>query len=156
MKKCIVAGVLIMSVDGKKVLLVKHKKLGVWIYPGGHIEENESPLECAIRESVEETGSSFEVLSTDNFSVIEEGAKSLPKPLVIMDEIVPYATGTHEHFDMIYLGVAKNDEFRRNDESSDCRWFEYDHIDDLKTFDNVKQIIRFAFNSFETLHNPSH
>ena len=68
MKKCIVAGVLIFSEDGRKVLLVKHRKLGIWIYPGGHIEKSENPLECAIRESKEETGASFEILSTSDFT----------------------------------------------------------------------------------------
>lgn len=151
MKKCIVAGVLILNGDATKVLLVKHKKLGVWIYPGGHIEENESPLDCALRESAEETGSSFEVLTIDKFSVNEEGAKSLPRPLVIMDEIVPYATRAHRHFDMIFLGVTGSMDFHCNDESSDCRWFDKGEIDDLETFDNVKEIIRYGFRTFADL-----
>lgn len=41
--------------DGK-VLLVKHKKLGLWLPPGGHIEANEYPHVAAERECVEETG----------------------------------------------------------------------------------------------------
>ena len=40
----------------KKFLLVHHKKLGVWVQPGGHVELNESPEEAAIREVYEETG----------------------------------------------------------------------------------------------------
>ncbi|MCL4446951.1 MAG: NUDIX domain-containing protein [Thermoplasmatales archaeon] len=153
MRKCIVAGVLIISPDGKKVLLMKHRKLGVWIYPGGHIEENENPLECAIRESVEETGSDFDILTSNSFKVIGEGAKSLPQPLVIMDEIVPYSGGAHQHFDMIYLGIAKSLEFHSNDESSDCRWFERDEIADIETFDNVKAIIGYGLDTFSKVYN---
>jgi ADP-ribose pyrophosphatase YjhB (NUDIX family) len=153
LRRCIVAGVLIISADGRKVLLVKHKKLGVWIYPGGHLEENETPLECAVRESEEETGSSFEVLNTNGFVVCTEGANSLPNPLVIMDEIVPYSTGAHRHFDMIYLGIARSMEFQSNNESTDCRWFEKKDIDDLETFDNVKNIIKFSFDTFVDLAN---
>lgn len=41
--------------DGK-VLLVKHKKLGIWLNPGGHIEPGELPHEAAEREFYEETG----------------------------------------------------------------------------------------------------
>jgi len=53
-KKCIVAsGVLVR--DGK-VLLVKHPKLGVYIYLGGHVEEGETPIEAVEREFREETG----------------------------------------------------------------------------------------------------
>lgn len=39
-----------------KVLLVKHKKLQIWLAPGGHIEPNELPHQAAEREFWEETG----------------------------------------------------------------------------------------------------
>jgi hypothetical protein len=39
-----------------KVLLHRHRKLGMWLPPGGHIEENELPDEAAVREVLEETG----------------------------------------------------------------------------------------------------
>ncbi len=151
LKKCIVAGVLIINREGDKVLLVKHRKLGVWIYPGGHLEDGENPQECAIRESKEETSSTFKILSADEFSISEEGAKSLPQPLIIMDEIVPYSNGPHEHFDLIYIGMAENMEFRSNDESSDCRWFNQGEIDSLETFDNVKKIIGKGFETFSRI-----
>ncbi|MEM0135548.1 MAG: NUDIX domain-containing protein, partial [Thermoplasmatales archaeon] len=155
LRKCIVAGVLILSRDGKKVLLVKHRKLGVWIYPGGHIEKNENPLECAIRESVEETGSDFSIFSTDNFTIRDEGAVSLPHPLLIMDEIVPYPDEPHKHFDVIYLGVAESLEFHSNDESTDIRWFEKEGIEDIETFDNVKKIIMKGFDTFHRISSTS-
>jgi 8-oxo-dGTP pyrophosphatase MutT (NUDIX family) len=41
--------------DGK-ILLVKHKKLGFWLNPGGHLEPNELPHQAAEREFFEETG----------------------------------------------------------------------------------------------------
>lgn len=47
------AGILIHE---NKVLLVKHKKLGIWLNPGGHIEANELPHQAAEREFCEETG----------------------------------------------------------------------------------------------------
>jgi len=47
------AGILIHE---GKVLLIKHKKLGVWLAPGGHIELNEMPHQAAEREFWEETG----------------------------------------------------------------------------------------------------
>jgi HAD superfamily hydrolase (TIGR01509 family) len=37
------------------VLLV-HKKLGIWVQPGGHIEAGEAPGDAALRETTEETG----------------------------------------------------------------------------------------------------
>ncbi|MDX1745166.1 MAG: NUDIX domain-containing protein, partial [Halobacteriales archaeon] len=43
-------------VDGERVLLVDHARLGRWLQPGGHIEARETPVEAAIREVREETG----------------------------------------------------------------------------------------------------
>lgn len=33
--------------NNKKVLLMYNKKLNKWLQPGGHIEENETPIETA-------------------------------------------------------------------------------------------------------------
>jgi 8-oxo-dGTP diphosphatase len=38
-----------------KALLIKRKE-GVWAFPGGKLESNESPIEAAYRELAEETG----------------------------------------------------------------------------------------------------
>ena len=57
MKKHYAAGGVVIKKenDGLKVLLIKDS-YGHWTWPKGHIEENESPLEAAMRESSEETG----------------------------------------------------------------------------------------------------
>ncbi len=39
-----------------EVLLVRGKKGGKWSFPKGHIERNETPIQCARRELLEETG----------------------------------------------------------------------------------------------------
>ncbi|MCA9372860.1 NUDIX domain-containing protein, partial [Candidatus Woesebacteria bacterium] len=41
--------------DGK-LLLVKHRKLGFWLAPGGHLDPEELPHLGAEREVFEETG----------------------------------------------------------------------------------------------------
>ena len=41
-------------VNDGKVLLIKHKKLGIWLAPGGHIDGNELPEKAAEREFWEE------------------------------------------------------------------------------------------------------
>lgn len=43
-------------VGSRGVVLHKHKRLGLWIQPGGHIEAGEMPWEAALRETIEETG----------------------------------------------------------------------------------------------------
>ena len=43
--------------DGEgRVLLHRHKRLGIWLQPGGHLDPGESPADAAVRETLEETG----------------------------------------------------------------------------------------------------
>jgi 8-oxo-dGTP pyrophosphatase MutT (NUDIX family) len=44
-------------VDGDgRVLLHRHKRLGRWLQPGGHLDPGEHPADAAVRETREETG----------------------------------------------------------------------------------------------------
>jgi len=53
-KICLTASALLIHQN--KVLLIKHKKLNIWLGPGGHIDEGELPHQAAEREFLEETG----------------------------------------------------------------------------------------------------
>lgn len=43
-------------VGPRGLLLLKHKRLGLWVQPGGHIDPGETPWDAALREAREETG----------------------------------------------------------------------------------------------------
>jgi 8-oxo-dGTP pyrophosphatase MutT (NUDIX family) len=43
-------------VDGERVLLHRHKRLGRWLQPGGHVDPGEGAPDAALRETLEETG----------------------------------------------------------------------------------------------------
>lgn len=48
-----------------KVLLVKHRKLEMWLNPGGHLDPGEKPHQGAEREFFEETGVEVEAYGTN-------------------------------------------------------------------------------------------
>ncbi|KKL46412.1 hypothetical protein LCGC14_2345830, partial [marine sediment metagenome] len=39
----------VFIINDEKILLIHHKKMNVWLPPGGHVEENEIPSDTAIR-----------------------------------------------------------------------------------------------------------
>ena len=54
----------ILVVQDNAVLLHMHKKLHIWLPPGGHIELDEDPNQAAIREAKEETGLDIELVGS--------------------------------------------------------------------------------------------
>ncbi len=96
----------------KGVLLHRHKRLGMWLQPGGHIEPAESPWEAARREATEETGLELDWPSPQ-----------YPPSLVHVD-VHPAANG-HTHLDLRYLLAPAGDETPDPPagESQDVRWF---------------------------------
>lgn len=83
-KSCFTAaGCLIVD---KKVLLVHHKKLGLWLNPGGHIEPDELPHQAAEREFYEETGIVVEAFYTNyELFTTSKDKKSKPQTQVAHD-----------------------------------------------------------------------
>lgn len=52
----ITLGVRVMATEDGKVLLVRHRSMGGWYFPGGGVEPGETAAMSAARELVEETG----------------------------------------------------------------------------------------------------
>ena len=51
-----VTGSAIVLDGAGRTLLHRHKRLGRWLQPGGHVDPGESPDQAALREAREETG----------------------------------------------------------------------------------------------------
>lgn len=62
------AGCVLFSKDFKKVALVYRDKNKDFDFPKGHIEKGESLVECAIRETEEETGRKCKIIFDEHFS----------------------------------------------------------------------------------------
>src|ERR671921_2946421 len=81
-----------------KVLLHLHRRLGMWLPPGGHIENDELPDDAAVREVLEETGIRVRLVGERREDV--EGPVQLHRPPgVQLENIGP----GHQHIDLIYF-----------------------------------------------------
>lgn len=98
---------------GKRgVVLHRHKRLGLWLQPGGHIDPGESPWQAAWREASEETGLAL------------AGPDEAP-PVVHVD--VHHGAHGHLHLDLRYLFDGGDaDPAPGPEESQEVGWFEWD------------------------------
>ncbi|QGA80743.1 NUDIX hydrolase [Candidatus Nanohalobium constans] len=119
-----VAGCLVVE-DGK-LLLLDHSKYGVWLPPGGHVEERETPDEAAKRETMEETG--LEVELQHSSGVVEEEFIDIPRPF---NANLHKVEDGHWHCDYLYLARIKNEEEATHDHEHDgVKWFSKEELSD--------------------------
>jgi 8-oxo-dGTP pyrophosphatase MutT (NUDIX family) len=74
-------------VGSRGVVLHRHKRLGLWLQPGGHIDPGEAPWNAAAREAAEETGLPV----------------SLAEPVELLHVDVHPGPRGHTHLDVRYL-----------------------------------------------------
>ena len=128
-----------------KLLMVFHKKLGVWVIPGGHLEPNELPHEGALREVSEETGVNAVVLDASSLACVESPKeRQLPSPVLTLREVIPGKNGAsdHIHIDLIYGCMADEQAplRKQEEEVNEVKWMSLREVLDSNTFASVKAL----------------
>jgi 8-oxo-dGTP pyrophosphatase MutT (NUDIX family) len=96
-------------VGRRGVVLHRHKRMGIWLQPGGHVEPRETPWDTARREVGEEIGL--------------PGRHPAGGPRLVHVDLHRAPMG-HVHLDLRYLLLASEDDPRPPPgESPDARWF---------------------------------
>jgi 8-oxo-dGTP pyrophosphatase MutT (NUDIX family) len=125
------ASAFVLSPLSDAVLLILHKKLGLWLQPGGHIEAADvSLLAAARREVAEEVGAA---LRSDGGVVFDLDIHAIPAR---KDE------PAHEHFDVRFCFHTASLAFAGSDEVADARWVALAEIDQLTTDESVLRVAR--------------
>ena len=112
------ASALVVDAAGARVLLVRHRKGGFWVQPGGHCEPADRTLaQAALREATEESGIA-------GLTVVGPGPVDLDR------HELPSAFGAcRVHLDVRYLLVAPDGaEPAVSEESDDVGWFGWDEV----------------------------
>ena len=134
-----------------KLLLHVHKKLGVLLQTGGHIEVTETPWQAVCHEITEETGYKLDQLKILQPPVRIKsltGASLHPQPVVHNTHNFD-PEGIHKHTDISYAFITEGDPQNRPDEGESVifRWVdvaELRAIETNKIFENVREIGKFV------------
>ena len=125
-----------------RTLLLHHRKLAIWVPPGGHIDLNELPHIAALREVWEETGLQAELLrapqSLGNIEV-------LPQPeCILLEDITP----GHQHIDLIYFArVIGGDLLPAERETLAAHWYSWEELANPEIAEDMRVLGRRAIEA---------
>lgn len=120
----------LISADGARALLTHHRKLNLWLQPGGHADGDPDVQAVALREAREESGlARIEPVSSEVFDVDVHRIPARP------DE------PEHVHYDVRFLLRAVGDETPRiSAESHALRWATAEELAGMEVDDSVRRM----------------
>lgn len=129
-------------VRDQRTLLLLHRKLGMWLPPGGHIDPHELPHVAALREVREESGYEAELLARGERMGY---AEVLPQPhCILLEDITP----GHQHIDLIYFArVVAGELLVAEREATNARWMNWDELGEPQIHEDIRVLGRRAIEA---------
>jgi 8-oxo-dGTP diphosphatase len=152
------ASMVVIDPDLISVLLVHHNATGKWVFPGGHLDPDETPAEAALREVYEETDVRAEIAGQQPRYI--PGTVWHPGPWITAEIPAPAkperpgkpAEVAHTHIDLLFIGTAENDSTPSGpaDEVSSVRWVRLEEVTDLDVRAEVPDLAWSAYRLLTT------
>jgi 8-oxo-dGTP pyrophosphatase MutT (NUDIX family) len=138
----ITAAAWIVSADRRRALLTHHRKLDRWLQLGGHADGQWQVEEVALREAREESGfERFDFVTIDGTLMpFDVDVHEIPARY---DELGNIIEDAHEHYDVRFLLVARDDKpIQVSDESHDVAWFTPEEVRQVSGEESVLRMLR--------------
>ena len=120
-------------INDNKVLVIRQKQ-GFWGFPKGHIEEGESEIQTAIRETKEET----------NLDVVIEDETRFCLSYIIEDKQI-------NKYVVYFIAKAINNDVKLQiEEIDDIAWVDIEKVEDILTFDNLQELWEVVLNKVKS------
>ncbi|MEO8107111.1 MAG: NUDIX hydrolase [Actinomycetes bacterium] len=128
------ASALVVNAERSRVLLCLHRKVGLWLQFGGHIESVDGSLaNAALREATEESG-------IDGLTLVDDLPTRLDR------HAAPCGGGARYHLDVQFVAVAPLGAHPvTSEESLDVAWFDPAALPE-KTDDAVRALVDDAMS----------
>ena len=134
----------VVSHDGKRHLLMHHRKLNKWLQPGGHADGDPDLVSVALKEVAEETGlEGLDVVAgPDGLLPLDVDVHAIPARFDAQGRLTEDA---HDHHDVRYLVQSTADDaIQANHESNDLRWCEPAEVRRLTNEPSVVRLLEKA------------
>lgn len=134
------ASAFVVNPIDKKILLCHHKKFNRWVQPGGHIENNETPEETALRETYEETGVRIKLIG-ERFPREDD----FIRPLGIQRN---RGKDGSLHVDITYVGLPlRQDDIIEDEEIDRYSWFSMEDLEEIDCFPDIKITFQYILDN---------